>query len=148
MKTRYDFKLINSCVPEIKSGELVKDSNVGGVKNSYKIYKVYYFTLFNKYEIILSKRFIGSQAFLRPYKSIWNKRVNRLPKLYWGKDPLFINMWLVLTHDYNMLGNKRLLAYNDTTQSVSVKILNIHFESKLIKKSLKSNQSFSINQKI
>lgn len=147
MKTRYDFKLINSCIPEIKSGELVKDSNVGGVKNSYKIYKIYYIILFNKYEIILRRRFIGNQAFLRPYKSIWNKRVNRLPKIYWGKDPLFINMWLVLTHDYNIL-SKKMLMYNDTTQSVLVKILNNHFESKLIKKSLKLNQSFSINQKI
>lgn len=149
MKTRYEFKLISSCIPIVKGGQLIKDSyNVGGIKNSYSVYKIYYIVLFNKYEIILRRRLLGNQAFLRPYKTVWNKRVNRLPKVYWGKDSLFINMWLVLLHDYNMLSNKSILMYNDTTQSATVKIFDAVFESKLIKKSLKTNISFSINQKI
>ena len=52
MKTKYYFDLIQSCIPEMKGGVLIKDSNVGGTKNSYNVYKVYYVTLFKKYEIL------------------------------------------------------------------------------------------------
>ena len=151
MKTRYYFDLIQSCIPEMKGGVLIKDSNVGGTKNSYNVYKVYYLTLFKKYEILLYKRFLGRQTFLRPYKKLWSKRVLRLPKLYWGKDPILINMWLTLIGDYDKLkrtiGKTSVLAYDSTTQSATINIFNIPFESKLIKKNLQSNKSFSINQK-
>lgn len=151
MKTKYYFDLIQSCIPEMKGGVLIKDSNVGGTKNSYNVYKVYYVTLFKKYEILLYKRFLGRQAFLRPYKKLWSKRVLRLPKLYWGKDPILINMWLTLIGDYDKLkktiGKTSVLAYDSTTQSAIINIFHIPFESKLIKKNLQSNKSFSINQK-
>ena len=151
MKTKYYFELTQSCEPKIRGGVLIKDSNVGGTKNSYKIYKVFYIHLLNKYDITLLKRFLGSRVFLRPYKKLWPKRINRLPKIYWGKHPIFINMWLLLAGDYDTIkrtiGKTSVLAYDDTTQSEFINIFNIPFESKLLKKQLQSNKSFSINQK-
>ena len=146
MKTNYYFELLTNCSPIVKGGELIKDSNVGGIKNTYNVYKVY-----SIFTIILYKRHLGKAVLLRPYKSIWNKRMSRLPKIYWGKDPIFINMWLLLTKDYDRLsslfGSTSVLMYESTTQTKTISILNVQFESKLIKKFLKTNQSFSINQK-
>lgn len=153
MKTTYYFELIETKVPIIRGDVLIKDSNVGGIKNSYNIHKLHYVTLFKKYEIILKKRLIGSQAFLRPYKKLWPKKVIRLPKVYWGKHPFLINMWLCLLKDYNKLEvttgkTSTLLGYSSTTQSATIYVHDISFESKLIKKCLQSNKSFRINQKI
>jgi len=151
MKTKYYFELTKSYVPKVKGGVLIEDSNVGGIKNSYNIYSIIYIRLFNKCEIPLYKRFLGTQAFLKPYKKLWPKKVNRLPKIYWGRHPIYINMWLLLIGDYDNLKQsiekKSVLAYSCTTQSAIVTIYQASFESKILKKHLESNKSFSINQK-
>lgn len=149
MKTDYYFQLTRSCVPYIKGNKLIKDSNVGGIRNTYGIFKEHYITIF-KHDIILHKKLLGIQAFLRPYKKLWPKRIIRLPKIYWGKHPFFINMWLVLTKNCSTgtIKDNDILSYSDTTQSVTIKVLGIEFESKEIKKHLKLNKSFRINQKI
>lgn len=151
MKTHYYFELTRSCVPIIKGGKLIKDSNVGGIKNSYKVYKISYITLFNKWNITLLKIYIGTCTFLRPYKSLWPKKIDRLPKIYWGKHPILVNMWLLLIKDYDKFDSPTektsVLIYKDTTRSETIKVCYIPFESKLLKKNLQTNKSFSMNQK-
>lgn len=147
MKEYYLFKIIDTYSPTKKDGEIKDDSNIGGIKNSYNIYLIKYVELFNK-EFIFKRTFLGTSVFLLPLKTTWNKYIDRLPKIYWGKlKSPFINKWLVLTKDYNTLRDIRVLTYTSSTQSSIVKVFNISFESKLIKKALKRNQSFKINQK-
>lgn len=150
MKTTYYFELTKSCVPKVKGGKLIEDSNVGGIKNSYKIYKVFYITLSTRYDIklILRKVLLGNKAFLKPFKKEWKKlRMKRLPKVYWGtKKSLFIEMWCVLLNDYNTLSEKSVILYETDTQSELVKVFNISFKSTQLKTFLKSNKCFTINQ--
>ncbi|MCZ2338199.1 MAG: hypothetical protein LC127_08345 [Chitinophagales bacterium] len=87
MKTHYYFELTRSCVPIIKGGKLIKDSNVGGIKNSYKVYKISYITLFNKWNITIENHMVLA---FPTYKSLWPKKIDRLPKSV-GSHPL-INM--------------------------------------------------------
>jgi hypothetical protein len=145
----YKFRLIQSFTPIIERNVIIKDSNVGGVKNTYKIYLIHQVQIKNIGSFILPfwKKYLGVKGFLRPYKKSWNKYVNRLPKNYWGdiKSPL-LNMWVVLAQDYHTLGNRYKIT-SQTTQSYTVEVLGIIFKSTTLSKLLKLNRTFIINQK-
>lgn len=143
----YKFVLIQSFAPTIEGNVIIKDSNVGGVKNTYKIYEIYQIYLLDyKLFLLPFRRYLGTKGFLRPYKKSYNKYINRLPKNYWGdlKSPL-LNMWVILTEDYNTLSNKYKIA-SKTTQSFKVEVFNIFFRSTTLSKHLKTNRTFIINQ--
>lgn len=128
----YKFKLIDSKVPEIRGKNIITDSNVGGTKNTYKIYLVRPYW-FNKY--------IGTKSFLRPYQSVWNVKEHRLQPVYWGKGPL-LNMWLLLSNNYDDFKKVRVLLPECDTTHHCTKIFNIDFKSQELVKNLKLNKSF------
>lgn len=124
--------LIDSKVPEVRGKKVITDSNVGGIKNTYKIYLV------RKY---LWDKLIGTKTFWRPYQDVWNKKEHRIPAPYWGKGPL-LNLWLVLSNDYeNPAKVKILLPESDTTHHCT-KVFGIDFKSQDLNKNLKLNQTF------
>ena len=127
----YKFKFIDSKVPVIKGKNVITDSNVGGIKNTYNIYLVHW----------LWPRYIGTKTFLRPYQSVWDAKKNRLPAPYWGKGPL-LNLWLILSNDFNNIKDVKVLLPEGDTSHHCIKIYNIDFLSQLLNKNLKSNQSF------
>lgn len=128
----YRFKLIESIVPVVRGKRIITDSNVGGTKNTYKIYQVRKYW-FDKY--------IGKKSFLRPYQSVWDAHEDRLPAPYWGKGPL-LNMWLVLSNNFTSLTEVRILLPESDTRRHCTKIFNIDFKSQELVKNLKSNESF------
>lgn len=131
----YYFKLIESQVPVIKGKNIIQDSNVGGTKNTYKIYLVR-----NICGIRLNK-YIGTKSFLRPYKSMWDVKERRLPSIYWGNGPL-LNLWLVLNTNYNNIKDMKVFVTENNTLKRTVEVFNIRFKSKDLTKNLKSNESF------
>ena len=138
----YKFKLIDSKVPVIKGENIITDSNVLGTKNTYNIYKLYTGKICKYLQLLGYKgKYIGTKTFLRPYKSIWDKKEKRLPAPYWGKGPL-LNMWLVLRKDYKDTKNVKTLWPESDTTHHCVKIFNIDFLSQELNKNLKLNKSF------
>lgn len=127
----YKFKLIASQVPVVRGKKIITDSNVGGTKNVYKIYRCRW--LLNQY--------IGIKVFLRPYQSVWDKHENRLPAVYWGKGPL-LNMWLVLSNNFTNISDVKVLLPDADTTKHCTKIFNVDFKSQELVKNLKLNQSF------
>jgi hypothetical protein len=144
-RTFYEFILIDSKSPKFKNRVLISDSNVGGIKNTYRIYRIKQICLFKKVFITYYKKYLGTKAFLKPYKKLWNKRASRLPKVYWGKHLFLLNMWIVLSSDYDTLSNKKVIVPDGTTQSMNVKVFDVSFKSTDLSKNLKKNQTFSIN---
>ena len=143
----YKFELINSLVPVLKGRNIVTDSNVGGIKNTYRIRIVYKMNLeFDFFSIPIVyptyySRLLGVKSFLKPYQSVWDKRKHRLPPTYWGKGPL-LNLWLVLSNDYKDIKDiKALLPEGDTTHHCT-KIFNVDFLSQTLAKNLKSSKTF------
>jgi hypothetical protein len=130
----YKFKLINSQVPVIKGKNIITDSNVGGIKNTYEIIRI------SGPFGILRKR-IGTKTFLRPYQRVWDVKRHKLPAIYWGKGPL-LNMWLILSNDYNDIKDVKALLPETNTMSYCTKILNVDFKSQELVKNLKLNESF------
>jgi hypothetical protein len=130
----YKFKLINSQVPVIKGKNIITDSNVGGIKNTYEIIRI------SGPFGILRKR-IGTKTFLRPYQRVWDVKRHKLPAKYWGKGP-FINMWLILNNDYNNIKEVKSFINLTDTMEYCTKILNVDFESRVLVKNLKLNESF------
>jgi hypothetical protein len=128
----FKFKLIDSKVPVIKGKNIITDSNVGGTKNTYKIYEIRPYW-FNKY--------LGTKTFLRPYQTIWDKKGNRLHAPYWGKGPL-LNLWLVLMNNYNDISDIEVFRVESNTTKHCTKVFDINFKSQLLNKNLKLNQSF------
>jgi hypothetical protein len=142
----YEFKLIQSYAPTMDGRIVVEDSNVGGIKNTYRISFIKYICI-GKFTIIFSRKVLGVKGFLKPYKKVWNKYTNRLKKPYWGKkNSPFTNLWIVLTSDYKTLGN-RFINSETTTQSFKVKVLGISFRSTTLGKNLNKCSNFIINQK-
>lgn len=135
----YKFKLIDSKQPVIKGKNIITDSNVGGVKNTYKIFELRYFLI--NIEFLQYWKYIGTKSFLRPYQSIWDKDTHRLQPVYWGKGPL-LNMWLVLSNDYDNIKHVKALLPEDDTRRHCTKIFNRDFKSHELVKNLKSNESF------
>ena len=132
----YKFKLIDSRVPVMKGRTIIEDSNVGGIKNTYKLYYLRWNFFGYKFW-----NYVGTKTFLRPYQSVWDAKEHRLSPVYWGKGP-FVNLWLVLSNNYNNLDDvKVLLPEGDTTHHCT-KIFDIDFKSQEITKNLKLNQSF------
>jgi hypothetical protein len=131
----YKFKLINSQVPVIKGKNIITDSNVGGIKNTYDIIRIS-----GPFGILRNK--LGTKTFLRPYQNKWPVKWQKLPPRYWGKGP-FINMWLLLSNDYDNIKNIKALMPETDTMGISTKILGIEFKSQILTKNLKSNQSFT-----
>jgi hypothetical protein len=140
----YKFKLIDSKVPVLKGKKIMIDSNVGGTKNTYKIYQMYWLKLawlgftfmwpiYNKY--------ICKRTFWRPYQKEWDKRGHRVPPAYWGKGPL-LNLWLVLSNDYEDPSKEVLLITESNTLSKYTEICGIEFLSQELNKNLKSNNTF------
>ena len=128
----YKFKLIDSKVPVIRGKRIITDSNVGGIKNTYKIYFVrrYWFD-----------EYIGTKSFLRPYQTVWDAKKHRLPVVYWGKGPL-LNMWLVLSNNFDDITKVKVLLPDGDTTHHCTKIFNTDFKSQDLVKNLKLNQSF------
>ena len=128
----YKFKLIDSKVPVIRGKRIITDSNVGGIKNTYKIYFVrrYWFD-----------EYIGTKSFLRPYQTVWDAKKHRLPVVYWGKGPL-LNMWLVLSNNFDDITKVKVLLPDGDTTHHCTKIFNTDFKSQELVKNLKLNQSF------
>jgi hypothetical protein len=141
----YKFKLIDSKVPVVRGKNIIIDSNVGGTKNTYKIYQVRWLKIewLGKTWRIKSKlfdKYIGIKTFWRPYQKVWRKRTMRVPAPYWGKGPL-MNLWLALLNDYEDPSKVRLLGGENTAQHC-IKIFGIEFLSQELNKNLKSNISF------
>ena len=137
----YKFKLIDSKVPVIKGKNIITDANVGGTKNTYKIYEYRYLQYNGSYKLLYYVRYIGTKSFLRPYQSIWDAKKNRLHAPYWGKGPL-LNLWLVLSNDYYDFNEVKVLLPEDDTSHHCTKIFNIDFKSQDLVKNFKLNQSF------
>jgi len=93
---KLEFKLKNSYMPDLTQKDDKEETKYGGIRLTYFIYKVYYFKLFNR-EITLFKKRCGRKTFLRPYKKFWDKRLYRLPNVYWGKKshPL-TRLWVII----------------------------------------------------
>jgi hypothetical protein len=129
----YKFKLIDSKVPAMKGKNIITDSNVGGTKNTYEIYLVRPYWLWDK--------LIGTKTFWRPYQANWDKKKHRIPAPYWGKGPL-LNLWLVLLNDYPNPAKVRMLRPESDTMAHCTKVFSIEFLSQELNKNLKSNKSF------
>lgn len=145
----YKFKLIDSQVPVIKGKKIITDANVGGTKNTYKIYlelrmvfdlKIPLFGL-RYIDPVYYNRYIGTKTFWRPYQENWNKKGNRLHAPYWGKGPL-LNLWLVLSNDYADPSKVAVLLTESDTTKHCCTVLGIKFLSQELNKNLKLNQSF------
>lgn len=143
MKTYYKFQLIKTNRFIIEKGVTKEDSKVLGLENVYKVFKVNYIELFNR-KFIINKRYIENVTFLKPYKKVWDKVRNRLPKVCWGKPkkPL-INMWITISNDYNKLPD--LIIAKTTTQLAYIKLFGVMFKSTEIKKHLNKCETFYIN---
>ena len=130
----YKFKLIDSKVPVIKGKNIIVDSNVGGQKNTYRIYRCtpWIWTI---------HKYVGTKTFWRPYQTAWDKRKHRVPAPYWGKGPL-LNLWLVLSNDYSDPSKVRILLQDDDTTKHTTSVCGIPFLSQELNKNLKLNQSF------
>jgi hypothetical protein len=132
----YKFKLIDSQVPKIKGKNIITDSNVGGVKNKYNVYRVRRW-LWDKY--------LGTKTFWRPYQTMWDKKEHRVPPPYWGKGPL-LNMWLVLSNDYPDPSKVKVLVTEGDKMHHCVKLFigksPVEFLSQDLNRNLKSNKSF------
>jgi hypothetical protein len=142
---KYKFKLINSKVPVVRGRNIITDSNVGGIKNTYEVCEHRFITFKlskgRTYTYWFTRKLLGTKTFLRSYQSVWNKKERWLHAPYWGKGPL-LNLWLVLSNDYNDIKDvKVLLPESDTTRHCT-KIFNKDFLSQELVKNLKSNQSF------
>ena len=133
----YKFKLIESKVPKIKGKNIIADSNVGGTKNTYKIYR----TTLCLRGLLYWDMYIGTKTFLRPYQKVWDKKEKRLHAPYWGKGPL-LNLWLVLKNDYNNINDIEVFRVESDTTKHYTKVFNIDFLSQDLNLNLKSNQSF------
>jgi hypothetical protein len=138
----YKFKLIDSKVPVVRGKNIITDSNVGGIKNTYRIYRV---TTIRSKHLKLNWNwmpiYVGTKTFWRPYQVVWDKKEHRVPAPYWGKGPL-LNMWLVLSNDYPDPSKEKLIVTEGDTTHHCVKILNVEFLSQTLNKNLKSNNSF------
>jgi hypothetical protein len=139
----YKFKLIDSKVPDIKGKNIIVDSNVGGQKNTYKIYRITWIELplFGGVYKVSPKRLVGTKTFWRPYQTVWDKKKHRVPAPYWGKGPL-LNLWLVLSNDYSDPSKVRILLQDDDTTKHTTSVCGIPFLSQELNKNLKLNQSF------
>jgi hypothetical protein len=140
----YKFKLINSKVPVIKGKNVITDSNVGGTKNTYKIYRI---TYIEAYGFIAShplwpfRKLVGTKTFWRPYQSVWDKKEHKVPAPYWGKGPL-LNLWIVLSNDYPDPSKVRILLQDDDTTKHTTLVCGIPFLSQELNNNLKLNNSF------
>lgn len=139
----YKFKLICSKVPVLKGKNIVTNSNVGGQKNTYNIYKLYT-SKFCKYLQLLGYQgsYVGTKTFWRPYQTVWDKKEHRIPAPYWGKGPL-LNLWLVLSNDYEDPSKVKMLLPESSTQTHCTIVFGIDFKSQELNKNLKSNKSFN-----
>lgn len=142
-ETYYLFDLIESKSPKFQGKYITFEPNVGGIKNTYNIYRVTKFYIFKR--ICFKKKFLlGTQTFLCPYKKIWNKRYHRVSNVYWGKHEHLTRLWVLLTSNYNTLSNKRIILPNGTTETFYVEVYGIRFRSTTLSKLLRKNQSFII----
>jgi hypothetical protein len=136
----YKFKLIESKVPVIKGKNIITDSNAGGEKNTYKIYRTW------NWQLICMPVFdiyLGTKTFWRPYKTNWDKKEHKLHAPYWGKkeNPL-LNLWLVLSNNYPDPSKVRTLLPDDDTSKHTTIVCGIPFLSQELNNNLKLNNSF------
>jgi hypothetical protein len=135
----YRFTLVKSIVPVVRGRNIITDSNVGGTKNTYKIYRCAQLVFLPNW---LTDVYLGKKIFLRPYQYVWPKgREHRMHAAYWGKGPL-LNMWLVLSNDYERYDDLKVLLPEADTKSHCTKIFGKDFLSQELVKNLKSNKSF------
>lgn len=114
------------------------DNKYGGIQLTYLISKVYYFKLKifkHKLEIPWFIQILGKKTFLRPYKKLWDKRMYRLPFVYWGKKshPL-TRLWVVIPNSSPLGINKiipelklehqyvKFLGYNIKSKDITSKL--------------------------
>jgi len=102
MQKRLIYELLDKRKPIIEGNRVVVDSGVGGIK---LVYKVKHYKLRDIFGIKLKSLVpikTETIVFLRPYKKVWDKKRNRLPKNYWGKikSPL-TNLWVTVIKDYD-----------------------------------------------
>ena len=144
----YKFKLIDSKVPVVRGKNIITDSNVGGIKNTYKIYlvrrltiRLLWMTWRSKSEVL--DKYVGTKTFWCPYKTAWDKKKHRVPAPYWGKGPL-LNLWLALLNDYEDPSKVKILIReeHDDTTTHYCNVFGIPFKSQDLKNNLKSNKSF------
>ena len=136
------FKLTHSYMPDLTQKK--DDNKYGGTQLTYLIYKVYYFKLF-KLEIPWFARVLGKKIFLRPYKKLWDKRMYRLPFVYWGKKshPL-TRLWVVIPKN-STLGNNKIIPELKLEHQY-VKFFGYNIRSKDITSQLFSHTNkFSLN---
>lgn len=125
------FKLKDKYVPDLT--QKTDEKQYGGIQLTYLIYKVYYFKLFNR-EISWFRKILGNKTFLRPYKKLWDKRMYRLPFVYWGKKshPL-TRLWII--PNQSSLGTKRIVP-EVSLQHQYVKLFGHNVKSKDITSNL------------
>ena len=131
---KYLFKLKKTYKPnDLTQEKTDKNQQYGGIRLIYKVYKIYYVSLFGT-EIPLFIRILGRKTFLRPYKKFWDKRMYRLPYVYWGKktNPL-TRLWVVIPNNYPLGINKIVPEVNLIHQHVKL------FGHKLRSKDISSN---------
>ena len=104
MSEKMRYTLLDKKIPLIEGNRIVIDSGVGGRK---LLYLVKHYNIHNLFGMKIPSIFPSKTEkviFLRPYKKVWDKKRNRLPKNYWGriKDPL-TNLWVIVEKDYEAL---------------------------------------------
>jgi len=108
MVIKKTYTLVKKDVPVIKNRVVLEDPGVGGVKLVYDVLEQHFkemnilgYKILNPFPSFKCKK---KQVILRPFKEVWDKDKNRLPRNYWGKktDPLTF-MWVELEFDYDSL---------------------------------------------
>jgi hypothetical protein len=126
---KFIFKLKQKYIPDLTQKK-EEDNTYGGIRLIYIVYKIYYVSLFGR-EISLFRLILGEKTFLRPYKKFWDKRMYRLPYVYWGKKthPL-TRLWVVIPNNYPLGIHKIIPEVNLIHQHV--KLFGYTFVSKEI----------------
>lgn len=127
------YTLIKKDVPEICDGQIVSDPDVGGIKLVYLKRRVRVNSVsLGPIKIVYPvKVFKGKKiTFLRPYKTNWDTKRNRLSRNYWGKKnhPL-TNMWIVVEKDYKKWSDSIVRFKDQVTDHTLIRFLKSETES-------------------
>ena len=113
------FTLVSKRVPVIEDNNIVIDSQVGGIKLTYKeeIFRLVHILRKFRFESLFPIKVIN-RVYLKPYKSIWDTSRHRLPKNHWGKkDYPLTNLWLELDKDYDFIGDEAIIMIDHQIKS-------------------------------
>jgi len=133
MEIKDVYNLSKKDIFEVQNGQVVKDPKVGGTKLVYYkrriVSKIVNLGLFKfSYPIYISTR--KKVVFLRPLKTSWDSKRNRLPRNYWGKSSaLLTNMWCIVISDYKKWSDTLVRFEDQVTDHNLIRFLKSNEES-------------------